>query len=80
MSVKIILPDWVYRNLRRFGNCALPNICTSMERVSLKRHLTYMIGRTIKLREAKFIVSEDNFTDGNHRNIKYTTYLIAEEK
>lgn len=78
-AMKIVLPNWVYRNLNDFGNCALPNICNDMEIPSLERHLTNKMGVKIKVRVA-YMREEKTLYTPLKKSYGLTKYLIAEEK
>lgn len=73
----IVLPNWVYRNLNRFGNCALPDVCNKMNTTSLKQHLSRKMGFKVNIREAIFIDS-DKYGVSDQRATKEKHYLIAE--
>ena len=72
--MKIELPNWVYVQLHKYHNLALPDIAKKYNRKSLEIHLAYKVGFDVKVREAIF----KNFV--NKKEIKEITYLIAEEK
>ena len=50
----IRLPDWVYRNLLKYQNCALPNKCNEMNRDRLKAHLEQELDAKVVIRQAIF--------------------------
>lgn len=73
---KISLPDWVYRNLNDFGNCALPNDCNDIPKERLEKHLTEKMGRPIKCRLADFVKVESTA-----KKLEINQhYYIAEDK
>lgn len=74
----IMLPDYVYRNLIKFRNCALPNKCLEMNKQSLERHLSKKVGFEIKIRKAYYETEMTDYTRGRKTKGKKPC-LIAEE-
>ena len=73
---KISLPDWVYRNLNDFGNCALPNDCNDIPKERLEKHLSEKMGRPIVCRLADFVKVESTA-----KKLEINQhYYIAEDK
>ena len=73
---KIKLPEWVYRNIDEYGNCALPNECLEMDADLLVAHLREKSGRPITLRKCEFIDSDLK----TYKREKISEYLIAEDR
>jgi hypothetical protein len=71
--MKIVLPSWVYRNLTKFRNVALPNSCNKLDRDELIKHLSKEVGFKVKLRDAIY-------KDYKDKKINEYPYLIAEAK
>lgn len=71
MSKKIQLPEWVYRNLDLYGNCALPD--TKYTTHQLYKHLVHRTGKRIRIRPAIF----KQFNPRTHKTLE-TTYYVAE--
>ena len=73
---KIKLPEWVYRNLKEYGNCALPNECNTMDLTELTRHLRAKSKRPITIRKCEFVDSDLK----TYKREKVSEYLIAEDR
>lgn len=69
MSAKIQLPEWVYRNLNKYGNCALPKTKYSSEQ--LRKHLTHWAGKAVRIRSAIFTHFTEHGTDSKGFDVKY---------
>ena len=74
---KFEIPKWVYAVLEKNKNVALPNVCMSMNRQSLKRHLEKVVGFKLKIRECEIKSCDTRFLQ---RRIKIHPYLVAEAK
>ena len=73
---QIKLPEWVYKNLEDYGNCALPNWCNDIEKKDLEKHLSEKTGLKIVLRDADFVKVEST-----SKKLEINQhYYIAEEK
>ena len=72
-ETKIQLESYVYRNLIKYRNVALPYKCNGMNREELIKHLQDNVGFKVKLRDA---IYEDALTYGDTTR---KPYLIAEE-
>ena len=77
--MKIVLPNWVYKVLKHYGNVALPNECLKLNRHSLVEHLSRKLGFRVGIREALYTETE-KYGVSDKRYQRTTTYLIAERK
>lgn len=77
-----MIPAWVVKNLKEYGNCALPNAYTNKNRAKLIEKLEKATGEKISIRECKYNHKEDyKFGSLNRKPIQHTTiYLVAEVK
>lgn len=73
---KIKLPEWVYKTLKEYGNCALPNECNEMNVKELKKHLTEFYGSEITLRKCVFVDSDLH----TYKRDKVSEYYVAEDR
>ena len=76
--MKIVLPKWVYKNLDKFGNCALPNVCNEMNKRDLEKHLSKVMGVKVEVRVAHFKDEKNDYAPLKKETIN--DYLVAEEK
>lgn len=67
--MRIQLPEWVYRNLNNYGNCALPK--TKYTKEQLIDHLSYKMKRNVRIRSATFTHFTEHGTDCKGIDVKY---------
>ena len=72
-------PFWIVRNLKEYGNCALPNAYLKKDRQELIEKLSKDTGEKISIRECEFHLKEDfKFGSNSKKNTKTSIYLVAE--
>lgn len=69
-----VFPNWVYKCLEDYGNCALPNSVMDYDRDFLIKHFEKETGRPVRIRQAMF-----PFYDNSQNLVEEKPYLIAEE-